>query len=92
MANGNLLYGSGNSNGPCINLEGWDGEGDGTSLLCGLSVVMASRGYSLGRRGFSCFGAQAPGMQASIVVALGLSYGLMGLVAPQHMESPGTRN
>ena len=25
--NGNLLYGSGNSNGLCINLEGWDGEG-----------------------------------------------------------------
>ena len=25
----NFLYGSGNSNGLCINLEGWDGEGDG---------------------------------------------------------------
>ena len=29
MANGNLLYGSGNSTRLCINLEGWDGEGDG---------------------------------------------------------------
>ena len=29
-ANGNLLWGSGNSNrGLCINREGWDGEGDG---------------------------------------------------------------
>ena len=28
MANRNLLYGSGNSNRGCINLEGWDGEGD----------------------------------------------------------------
>ena len=29
IANGNLLYVSGNSNmGFCINLEGWDGEGD----------------------------------------------------------------
>ena len=28
IANGNLLYGSGNSNGICINLEWWDGEGD----------------------------------------------------------------
>ena len=27
IANLNLLYGSGNSNGLCINLEGWDGEG-----------------------------------------------------------------
>ena len=29
IANGNLLYGSGNKQGLCINLEGWDGEGDG---------------------------------------------------------------
>ena len=29
IANGNLLYGSGNRQGLCINLEGWDGEGDG---------------------------------------------------------------
>ena len=26
IANGNLLYGSGNSNGLYINLEGWDGQ------------------------------------------------------------------
>ena len=28
IANGNSLYGSGNSNRLCINLEEWDGEGD----------------------------------------------------------------
>ena len=32
IANGNLLYGSGNSNGFCINLEEWDGEGDGREV------------------------------------------------------------
>ena len=32
IANGNLLYGSGNSNGLCINLERWDGEGDGREV------------------------------------------------------------
>ena len=26
------LYGSGNSNGLCINLEAWDGEGDGRGV------------------------------------------------------------
>ena len=29
MAEGNLLFGSGNSNGLYVNLEGWDGEEDG---------------------------------------------------------------
>ena len=28
IANGNLLYDSGNSDGLCDNLEGWDGEED----------------------------------------------------------------
>ena len=32
IANGNLLYGSGNSNGLCINLERWDGKGDGREV------------------------------------------------------------
>ena len=32
---GNLLYGSGNSNRGSINLEGWDGEGDGTEVQKG---------------------------------------------------------
>ena len=32
IANGNLLYGSGNSNALCINLERWDGEGDGREV------------------------------------------------------------
>ena len=32
IANGNLLYVSGNSNGLCINLEGWDGEEDGREV------------------------------------------------------------
>ena len=35
IANGNLLYGSGNSNGICINLEGWDAGGDGTEVQKG---------------------------------------------------------
>ena len=36
MVNGNLLYGSGNSNrGSCINLEGWDGEADGREVQNG---------------------------------------------------------
>ena len=35
IANGNLLYGSGNSNGLCINLEGWDRDGDGRKLQKG---------------------------------------------------------
>ena len=32
IANGNLLYDSGNSNGFCDNLEGWEGEGDGREV------------------------------------------------------------
>ena len=32
--NGNLLCGSGNSTGLCINLEGWDGEGEGRKVQC----------------------------------------------------------
>ena len=40
----------------------------------GLSLVVVSRGYSSLRcTGFSCCGAQALGMQASVVVAQGLS-------------------
>ena len=35
IANGNLLYGSGNSNKELrINLEGWDGEGHGWGDIC----------------------------------------------------------
>ena len=46
ITNGNLLYGSGNSNGLCINLEGWDGEGDGREAQEGgdICVPMADRG------------------------------------------------
>jgi len=39
-----LLNGSGNSNkGFCINLEGWDGEGDGREVQTGgdICIVMA---------------------------------------------------
>ena len=32
IANGNLLCGSGTQQGLCINLEGWDGEGDGREV------------------------------------------------------------
>ena len=40
--NRNLLYGSGNSKqGPCINLEGWDGEGDGRVVQKGQDIYMA---------------------------------------------------
>ena len=36
IANGNFLYGSGNSKqGLCISLEGWDGEGDGREVQKG---------------------------------------------------------
>ena len=28
-----FLYGSGHSDGLCINLEGWDGEGDGRGYM-----------------------------------------------------------
>ena len=44
IANGNLLYVSGNSNmGFCINLEGWDGKGDRRESQKGgdIGVVMA---------------------------------------------------
>ena len=35
IANGNYLYGSGNSNRLCINLEGLDGMGDGREVQKG---------------------------------------------------------
>ena len=40
IANGNLLYGSGNSNGLCINLERWDGEGDGREFQKGGDICI----------------------------------------------------
>ena len=40
MADGNLLYGSGNSTGLCINLEGWDGEGDGREVQRGGDICI----------------------------------------------------
>ena len=41
MANRNLLYGSGNSNrGSVINLEGWDGEGDGREVQKGGDIYI----------------------------------------------------
>ena len=40
IANGNLLYGSGNSNGLCINLEGWNVEGDGREVQKGGDVCI----------------------------------------------------
>ena len=40
MADGNLLYGSGNSTGLCINLEGWDGEGDGREVQKGRDICI----------------------------------------------------
>ena len=40
MAHRNLLYGSGNSNGLCINLEGWDGEGDGREVEKGGDICI----------------------------------------------------
>ena len=50
----------------------------GSSLLCGLSLVEASRGFRCGARtshcgGFSCHRAQALGVRASVVVTHGLS-------------------
>ena len=40
IANGNLLYGSGNSNGLCINLERWDGKGDGREVQKGGDICV----------------------------------------------------
>ena len=40
IANGSLLYGSGNSNRLCINLEGWDGEGDGREVQKGGDICI----------------------------------------------------
>ena len=40
IANGNLLYGSENSNGLYINLEVWDGEGDGREVHKGGDICM----------------------------------------------------
>ena len=39
-ANRNLLYGSGNSNGLCVKLEGWDGEGDGREAQKGGDICI----------------------------------------------------
>ena len=64
-------------------------------VALGLSLVAVSGGYSslrfMGvslRRLFSCFGAQAVGMQASIVAVLGLSCGPW---APELALSSGTQ-
>ena len=35
ISNGNLLYGLGNKQELCINLEGWDGEGEGREVQKG---------------------------------------------------------
>ena len=40
IAIGNLLYGSGNSNGLCINLEGGDGEEDGREIQKGGDICI----------------------------------------------------
>ena len=41
IANGNLLYGSGNSKqGLCSNLEGWNGEGDGREVQKGGDIYI----------------------------------------------------
>ena len=40
IANGNLLYGSGNTNGLCINLEGWGGEGNGREVQKGGDICI----------------------------------------------------
>ena len=41
IVNGNLLYGSGNSNrGFCIHLGGWDGEGDGREVQKGGDICI----------------------------------------------------
>ena len=40
IANGNLLYGSGNSKELCINLEGWEGEGDGKEFQEGGDICI----------------------------------------------------
>ena len=42
IADGNLLYGSGNSNrGSVIKLEGWDGEGDGREVQKGGDICIS---------------------------------------------------
>ena len=40
IANGNLLYGSGNSNRGSINLKGCDGAGDGREVQKGVDVCI----------------------------------------------------
>ena len=40
IANGNLLYVSGNLNGLYINLEGWDGEGSGKEVQEGEDICI----------------------------------------------------
>ena len=40
IANGNLPYGSRNSNGLCINLEGWDGKGNGREAQKGGDICI----------------------------------------------------
>ena len=48
IASGNALYGSGNSNGLCINLEGWDGEGDGREFQKGGDICIPMAESCLG--------------------------------------------
>ena len=40
IVNGNLLYVSGNSNGLCINLEGWDGKRNGREVQEGGDICI----------------------------------------------------
>ena len=45
MANRNLPYDSGNSNGLYINLAGWNGEGDGREVQKGGDVCIPMADY-----------------------------------------------
>ena len=48
-ANGNLLYGSGKpKQGLCVNLEGWDGEGDGREVQKGADICIPMADSCLG--------------------------------------------
>ena len=40
IANGNLLYDSGNSNGICNNLEAWNGEGNVSEFEAGEDICI----------------------------------------------------
>ena len=48
IANRNFLYGSGNSNGLCINLERWDGEGDRREVQKGGDICIPMAESCLG--------------------------------------------